>query len=122
MSRAFRIAAGAMAAVFVACAAAQWNDPDALYWIALYAVAALLAARAAHGELPRIPIAAALAMYVFLALRMAPSLFAAREEAFTHWQMLDSSDELAREAGGVALCALWSAVQAWQAFRRRAPS
>jgi hypothetical protein len=120
VSRGFRIAAGAMAAVFVVCAAVQWNDPDPVYWIALYGVAALLAARAAQGELPRVPNAAALAMYVALALRLAPELLGAREEAFAHWQMLDASDEVAREAGGVLLCAVWSAVQTWFAFRSRA--
>jgi hypothetical protein len=108
-----------MAAAFVACAAVQWNDPDPAYWIALYGVAALLAARAAQGALPRIPNAAALAMYSVLALRLAPELLGAREESFTHWQMQAPSDEVAREAGGVLLCASWSALQTWCAFRPR---
>ena len=106
-----------MAGVFLASAAVQWNDPDPAYWIALYGVAALLAARAAQGQLPRVPNAAALAMYVALGLRALPDLLAAREEAFTHWQMLSAGDEVAREAGGILLCAAWSALQTALAFR-----
>ena len=37
----------------------------------------------------------------------------------THWHMRSASDEVAREAGGLAICALWSAVQTWQALRLR---
>jgi hypothetical protein len=42
-----------------------------------------------------------------------------REEAFTHWHMLAPRDEVAREAGGLLLCALWSAVQTGAALRAR---
>jgi hypothetical protein len=119
VSRAFRIAAGAMTALFVVCAAVQWNDPNPAYWIAIYGVAALLAARAALGQLPLIPNAAACLAFVLLAARALPDLLGAREQAFTHWHMLESGDEVAREAGGLLLCALWSAVQTALAWRAR---
>ena len=119
MSRAFRVAAGAMTAVFAVSVAVQWNDPDPFRWIAIYGVAALLAARAAQGQLPLAPNALALLVFGALALRALPELLAAREEAFTHWHMRSASDEVAREAGGLAICALWSAVQTWQALRLR---
>ena len=106
-----------MALVFALSVAVQWNDPDPAYWMAIYGVAALLAARAAFGQLPLIPNAVACAGFTLLAVRALPDLLGAREQAFTHWQMLDSGDEVAREAGGLLLCALWSAVQTALAFR-----
>jgi Transmembrane family 220, helix len=119
VSRFFRCAAGVMTALFVLSAAVQWNDPDPAYWIAIYGVAALLAARAAQGQLPLVPNAAALAVFVALALRALPDLLGGREEAFTHWKMLAERDEVAREAGGLMLCALWSGVQTALALARR---
>jgi len=119
VSRSFRSAAGVMTALFVVSAAVQWNDPDPAYWIAIYGVAALLAARAAQGQLPLVPNAAAFAVLAALALRALPDLLGAREEAFTHWHMLATRDEVAREAGGLLICALWSGVQTALALARR---
>jgi hypothetical protein len=45
----------------------------------------------------------------------------ARREAFESWHMQSSGDEAAREAGGLALCALWSAVQTLRARALRSP-
>jgi hypothetical protein len=119
VSRAFRAAAGVMTALFVVSVAVQWNDPDPAYWMAIYGVAALLAARAAQGHLPLLPNAAAFALFSTLALRALPDLLGAREQAFTHWHMLAESDEVAREAGGLLICALWSGVQSALALRAR---
>lgn len=122
MSRAFRVSCGVMTALFVLSAAVQWNDPDPGYWIAIYGAAALLAARGAQGQLPLAPNAAACAAFGALALRALPDLLGGREEAFTHWHMLSEKDEVAREGGGLLLCALWSAVQTTAALRRRRAS
>jgi len=120
VSRALRIAAGVMTALFLVSVAVQWNDPDPAYWMAIYGVAALLAARAAQGQLPLVPNAAACAVFSALALRALPDLLGAREEAFTHWHMLAARDEVAREAGGLSICALWTGVQTVFAWRARA--
>jgi hypothetical protein len=122
VSRGLRIAAGAMTALFVVSAAVQWNDPDPAYWIAIYGVAALLSARAAQGQLPLAPNAVACVVFSALALRALPDLLGAREQAFTHWHMLAARDEVAREAGGLSICAVWSALQTALALglRRRA--
>ena len=119
MSRGLRIAAGVMTGVFALSAAVQWNDPDPAYWIAIYGVSAILAARAAQGQLPLAPNLVVLLGYAVLALRALPDLLAAREAAFTHWHMLAAGDELAREAGGLWICALWSGVQTALAWRAR---
>jgi len=109
-----------MTALFVVSAAVQWNDPDPAYWIAIYGVAALLAARAAQGQLPLAPNAAAFAVLAALALRALPDLLGGREEAFADWKMQDERDELAREAGGLLVCALWLGTQTVFAWRARA--
>jgi hypothetical protein len=120
LSRAFRAAAACMALVFALSVAVQWNDPDPAYWMAIYGFAALLAVRAALGQLPLIPNAVACIAFTVLAVRALPDLLGAREQAFAHWHMLESGDELAREAGGLLLCALWSAVQTALAIRATA--
>jgi hypothetical protein len=115
----FRVLAALMCGVFVLSAAVQWNDPDPWLWIPLYALAAVLAGLGAAGRLPLLPNALALVLFaVFLAI-WAPSVAEARPDAFTHWQMRSPADEEAREAGGLALCALWSAVQTALARRAR---
>lgn len=118
--RAFRAAAALMALLFAVAVAVQWNDPDPAYWMAVYGVSLLLSVRAALGRLPLWPNLAALAVFLVLAARALPDLLGARTEAFTHWHMLSSEDEVAREAGGLLLCALWSTVQSAVALRQRA--
>jgi hypothetical protein len=78
-----------MTAVFVVSAALQWNDPDPAYWMAVYDVSAILAARAVQGQLPLVP------------------------------NLVAAGDELAREAGGLGVCALWSGLQPALARRAR---
>lgn len=109
-----------MAALFALAVAVQWNDPDPAYWMAIYGVALLLSLRAALGRIPFGPSLAALIVFTALAARALPDLLAARQEAFTHWHMLASEDEVAREAGGLLLCALWSAVLTAFGARARA--
>jgi hypothetical protein len=117
--RSFRILAALMCGVFLFSAAVQWNDPDPWLWMPLYALAAGLAGLGAAGKLPLRPNVAASALFVALLVLWAPSLIDARTDAFTHWRMQSPADEEAREAGGLALCALWSAVQTAVAFRAR---
>jgi hypothetical protein len=108
-----------MCALFLFAAAVQWNDPDPWRWIPLYALAAVLAGLGAAGRLPLLPNAAALVLFAVLLALWAPSLARAQGDAFTHWRMRSVADEEVREAGGLVLCALWSAVQTALAVRAR---
>lgn len=117
--RAFRSAAALMCALFLFSLAVQYNDPDPELWMPIYGLAAVLAGMGATGRLPFRVNAAALLLYLALFALWAPSLVGARPEAFEHWQMQASGDEEAREAGGLALCAFWSAVQMLMARRGR---
>ena len=71
------------------------------------------------GRLPLWPNAAALVLFLGLFVVWAPALLGARAEAFESWHMQSAGDEEPREAVGLALCALWSAVQTVAARRRR---
>jgi len=107
-----------MCGVFLLSVAVQWNDPDPHLWMPIYGLAAALAGMAAAGRLPLWPNAAALGVFLALFALWAPSLVGARHEAFESFHMLAPEDEAPREAGGLALCALWSAVQTLAARKR----
>ena len=114
-----RTAAALMCGLFLLSVAVQYNDPDPWLWMPIYGVAAVLAALCAAGRLPFWPNAAALVLYLGLFAVWAPSLRGARREAFESFHMQAAADEEPREAGGLALCALWSAVQTVAARSRR---
>jgi hypothetical protein len=117
--RFFRVASGAMAAVFVAFAALQHNDPDAALWITAYALAALAsldACRAAARAWPALAVGfAALGWAGVHAAELArtgwPDSIAAAMKAES------PAVELAREMLGLAIVAAWMTVVA--AVRRR---
>ena len=115
---AFRLLAALMCALFVLSLVVQYNDPDPYVWMPIYGLAAALAGMGAAGRLSFRANAAALGLYLVLLALWVPSLVGARAEAFEHWEMQATGDEEAREAGGLALCAFWSAVQAGLAWRR----
>jgi hypothetical protein len=117
-----RAVAALMCALFLLSVAVQYNDPDPWLWMPLYGLAAVLAGLGAAGRLPLWPNAAALVLFLGLFALWAPSLLGARREAFETFHMLSTADEEPREAGGLALCATWSAVQTLAAWRRRQAS
>jgi hypothetical protein len=113
---------GLMAAIFVLAVVVQYNDPDPLYWMALYLPAALLSGLAFLGHFRPRPTLLAAAVYLALALYWAPAFGQARPESFSAWQMGTVADEEVREAAGIALCALWTAVLAWRTRRGGVPA
>ena len=76
--------------VFALAAFVQWNDPDPLPWIALYALAALLSLAAAAGRFWLWPSVAAAGLYLVGVLSLLPALVDARASAFTSWKMRTS--------------------------------
>ena len=105
-----RIVSVVMFLTFALAAFVQWNDPDPLLWIALYLLAALFSLAAAAGRFWLWPSVAALALYAAGVLLLLPALADARGSAVTSWKMRDASDEEAREALGLAICAAWMVV------------
>lgn len=110
-----------MAALFTLGAAVQFNDPDPVRWITVYAAAAgVSAAGAWRGRVPLAwPVAVgvtALVWGVWLAtgvegLDVYGSMFDA-------WEMTSGRVEVAREASGLILMAAWMAVVAGRAYGR----
>lgn len=117
--RALRALAAVMCALFLLSLAVQYNDPDPYLWMPIYGLAAVLAGLGSAGRLPLWPNAAALLLFLVLFALWSPSLVSARHEAFANWRMQVATDEAPREAMGLALCAIWSAVQTAAALRRR---
>ena len=114
--------------LFVLSGAVQFNDPDPLPWVAVYATAALLCAWAALGRFGRAStlLALAVATTAFVwAATLAPSAVAfLRSErqavAFT-MKTGDLLEEEARESGGLVLVTLWSAILGMRGRRRATP-
>ena len=114
-----RVLAAVFCALVLLSAGVQYNDPDPAFWVALYGLAAVLAGLGAAGRFPLLPNLAALVLFTALFLAWSPTLFGARRQAFTSFEMRAPTDEEPREALGLLLCATWSAVQTAAAWKRR---
>jgi len=97
-----------MAALFGLAAAAQWNDPDPLRWVAFYLLAAAASLGGALGRSWRLleRLTAGVAAVVVIAL--APALLEARGESLASLRMESPDDERARELAGATIVLLWS--------------
>ena len=106
----------ALAAVLIVFAMLQYNDPDALLWIAIYGVAAFWCAVAAQrrGLLTGTPVLRWLAI-ASLAVYMAGFLFEIRgfNPAFLGKTMMDAGVETTREAFGLLICAAITVFVLW---------
>ena len=103
-----RILLSVIALTMAASVVVQYNDPDPIRWMALYAATGACAVLALLGRpsvLPALPLAASL---VWLAL-LAPSV--------TSWS---TTVETARESGGLFIAAFFSALllAQWRAHAR----
>ncbi|HLP29427.1 MAG TPA: transmembrane 220 family protein [Candidatus Didemnitutus sp.] len=96
-----RVISWIMAAIFLGFTVVQFNDVDALIWIAAYGACALLSILRATGRAPRL---GAMACGVILSV-WAIILF---PKTTGQWW----NGEIEREVGGLAISALWCAVLA----------
>jgi hypothetical protein len=100
------------AALFAYAAAVQYNDPDVLRWLLLYAAASLLCLEAVFRWPPAwVPAAVAIVAIVW-AGTLAPHVVSQRALTF---------DEEERELGGLLIVAVSMAVLAWAARRGESP-
>ena len=119
-----RLLSGAMAVLFFFGAAVQYNDPDPLRWIAIYAAAGVVCALAAMARL-HWWLAAAVGMVALVwAVTLAPRAFPNVRilEMFSAWEMENQRIEEAREMYGLLMIALYMSVLAITAGRRRRTS
>ncbi len=122
MSIVVRVLHALMVPLFGLCVAVQYNDPDGLQWMMIYASALLLALFGAFGAPPRWP-AAVVATFAFLyACVQAPSFqtcITVKDACFSSFQMHnDLVAEEAREVGGLLIVVGWSLVTIMDANAR----
>lgn len=122
----FRALNGLMAALFAFAVAVQYNDPDAILWMAVYAAACAVALRAAVRGRVAPFVACSLGLFTLawgaILLARVPGLDV-YARMFDAWEMQSVTVEEAREASGLMLVTLWMtviAVREWVAARARA--
>ena len=82
--------------LFLLAVAVQYNDPDPVFWMVLYGVAALITFTAIK-RTPRNLAAAAGVAYILGAMYWVPK----------GWQRAWIDNEEVREAGGLVICGVW---------------
>ncbi len=112
-----RIANSIMLAVFLLSSAVQFNDPDSFLWIFYYGVAAVFAALGIARIYTRWAAVAALAYFAGFAFYI-PGWTSDTLMLLTEPKMSTNAVELAREAFGLLICAVWMTVLATIAFKR----
>ena len=121
MNRFFVLLNGGMTLLFILSVVVQYNDPDPVQWMAIYGAAAILCIVVFRTTTPwQIPATVALVALVWgLVLVLG---FVGREipqGTFTHFSMENPASEEPREAGGLALVAVWMTVLSVRALRAR---
>ena len=115
----FRIASAGFALLFAFGAFVQWNDPDPLRWMAVYMAAAALSAAAVQGRMFVAPTALLLAVSVIWVTLWAPAFRHSSLDALQSFDMSSMQEEELREAWGLVLLAVWTAVLLFFALRQR---
>lgn len=123
-----RVVFALLVPLFGLCVAVQFNDPDPLAWIAIYAAAGLVCAGVAadvrSGAVTRAAVVVAAVAFVW-ALTLLPSavsfLRSNKEPVNFTMKTGDAEEEEAREDGGLALVVVACAAAAVVDARRRRP-
>ncbi len=115
----FRVTSAGFALLFAFGAFVQWNDPDPLRWMAIYAAAAALSAAAVRGRMFVAPTALLLAVLVVWVVLWAPAFRHSSLDALQSFDMSGMQEEEVREAWGLVLLATWTTVLLALALRQR---
>ena len=110
--KALVVATGLMAAVFLLCVAVQYNDPDPIWWMAIYGLAAAACILYLARRLPPALSAGIGIVALIWAARLAPAVIGqvSPSEIFASIEMKSAAVEVAREMGGLLIVACWMAV------------
>jgi hypothetical protein len=115
-----KIANLVMLVAFVFGVIVQYNDPDPLRWMAIYAAAAAACGFYAAGRRQWIVPALVLAVATIWAATLAPAALGkvGFGELFEAFEMKDKRVEIGREFGGLAIIAAWMLVLTLSSFRK----
>lgn len=114
----FKVINALMLACFLLSIAVQYNDPDPLVWMALYAVPAVLTLLAFWNIHTAFAALAALGYFIGFAVWM-PGWGWDSWMLLTEPKMTNEDVELAREAVGLLISAAWMAVLFVRGYRSR---
>jgi hypothetical protein len=104
-----------MAALFLFAVIVQYNDPDPVRWMLIYAAAAVMCVLAAtRGSAPRWAVILILVLSLGWAIDIMTGVRTLNVYAhmFDAWEMKSAPIEEAREASGLLIVAVWMAVLA----------
>lgn len=109
-----------MGIVFTLFAAAQYNDPDPIRWIAIYGIAAVLSFAATRRALsPFLPAAHALVAVGWALVLLPSALETSFGKMFGTVRMMSPEVEEGRETLGLLIAGTWTLALAWAMWRRR---
>jgi hypothetical protein len=110
-----------MAAAFLFSVIVQFNDPDPLLWMLIYALAGAACVLAILNRGSWIFPAAIGSVALVWAITLASNVIGqvAFSELFEAFEMKDERVEVAREFGGLLIIAFWMSVLAFDARRRK---
>ena len=111
-----------MLGMFILSTVVQFNDPDALRWVAIYATAAVLTALEIRRKAPFYIVVAELLIALVWSGAISRGVHGVPFGSLVeHWEMKDVHIEEAREMYGLLIVAAWMsaiAVAAWSRRRR----
>lgn len=109
-----------MTVMFALCVAVQYNDPDALLWMLIYAYAVVVTAMAVANRYTFLAVIGFVGLFAGFAY-LSPGLLEIDNptELVTDIRMDSPGVEVAREAAGLLISSLWLLVLSVVWFRRR---
>lgn len=116
----WRLLDAVFALLFVFAVVVQFNDPDPLKWVLIYAAAAWTSVLSALGRVTRLLPSGVAAVALLWAATIVPRVVGQVPFAdmFREWEMQNAGVEESRELYGLILIALWMASVAMRATRR----
>jgi hypothetical protein len=120
VSRGWRAFDVLMLVLFVMSIIVQYNDPDPLIWMAIYAVAACIAFMSSRGRLPWQLGAIVTLIAVAWAATLAPDVIGKVRflDMFGAFEMKNIGIEQSREMYGLLMIAIYTGISTFRAFRR----
>lgn len=119
MKRLWQVANALFLLMFILSVVVQYNDPDPIRWMLIYAAAAIVCLLSLTGRAPRLAALIVGAVALVWALTIVPRVVGRVNpaEMFSAWEMKNLGVEESREMYGLLLIAVWMSVIAIRAAR-----
>jgi hypothetical protein len=117
----FKLTAAMMTVLFAYAISVQFNDPDALYWVAIYAVSVVMSVAAFFNAPIKIPLFISLGLYSIIIALLSPFFLHTTVDAFLGISMKGLEQELVRELWGMVICWCWNLLLLVRQFKKTQP-